>query len=445
MKRKVLSFVIFLFAQYTVLGQAAASFNYETQTGTLGTTYSWIDCSGGTNVLNFGDDVQTNVSWPFNFSYYDNNYTTADNLSVASNGFIRLDGVANGGNWSGANNYDLTANATVFGQIIALALYDGDVSDSGSWIRSRVIGSAPERIFTIEYNNLEIDYNDSRYADVQVSFYESTNRIVMKLGSDNLNKNGVDMGLHSGVNGFYNKWQEVLSGTNNTWIEYTPPNVEVSDSQGTPINYFPTLKDAFDKINDGTFTGNIDVKINNNTSEYASPILNASASGSSNYTSVNMYPTKSGLSITGNLSGPFIDLKGADNVTIDGRVNATGATKDLNIVNLSTSSSVGTSTIRFINGATNNTVKYCTIKGSETRTDSAVLLFFSTYSSSSGNSDNLIDNNDITSSTAVNRPENVIYSFSRGTNEKANSRNTISNNNIYDFLRTSSTSYGINL
>ncbi len=441
MKTKVLAFILFLFIQYNVLGQAAASINYETQTGTLGTTYDWIDCSGGTSIFESGDDARQSVNWPFNFEYYDNNYTTSDSFSVATNGFIRLDGNAST-SYTAASSYNLTSTATSFGQIIAVALHDGNTNDNGSWIRYLVTGSTPNRILTIEYNNLEIDWNDNRYADMQVSFYESTNRIVLKLGpNDNITKSGVDMGLHSGVNGFYHKWQEVLSGTNNTWIEYTPPNIEVSDSEGTPIAFFSTLKDAFDKINDGTFRGDIAVKINNSTSEYASPILNASSSGNP-YTSVNMYPTKSGLSITGNLSGPFINLNGADNVTIDGRVNATGATKDLNIVNLSTSSASNTSTIRFINGATNNTVHYCILKGSETRSSSAILLF-QTSNSSSGNSDNLIDNNDITSSTAVNRPENVIYSV--GTNGKANSSNTISNNNIYDFFRTSSTSYGIYL
>ena len=84
-------------------------------------------------------------------------------------------------------------------------VYDGKVGDNGGWIKSLVTGSAPDRIFTIEYNNHEIDYNDSKYADVQVSFYESTNKIVLKLGADDITRVGVDMGLHSGVSTFYNK------------------------------------------------------------------------------------------------------------------------------------------------------------------------------------------------------------------------------------------------
>ncbi|MCB2209079.1 MAG: hypothetical protein KQH67_12375 [Bacteroidetes bacterium] len=412
----------------------AASWNYGFSSGTLGTTYSWIDCSSGSFVVS-GDDVQAQISWPFEFKYYDNTYTTSKSLSVCSNGFIRLDGIA-ATDYTSAEVYDLTSGATNLGQIIAIAVYDGNVSAS-SWVRSLVTGTAPNRVFTIEYNNYEIDYNDGLYANAQVSFYESTNKIILKLGTDNINKSGVDMGLHSGVSTFFNKWQEVLSGTNNTWIEYTPPDVEINATIGTSLAYYPTLKNAFDKINDGTHQGVITIKINNSTTEPVSAVLNNSGSGSASYSSINMYPTKTGLSISGNLGSPLIDLNGADNVTIDGRVNATGSTADLKIINSSTSTN---STIRLVNKAQNNTIKYCTIEGSETMTNGGV-VFLSTTSSSGGNSYNTIEYNNITNSTDANRPVNAICS--QGTTGKENSDNIISNNNIYDFLNRSSSSNGI--
>ena len=419
----------------------AASWNYNVLEGTTGATYSWIDCTSGSTIA-AGDDTQTSINWPFNFSFYDNNYTTSDNLSVASNGFIRLDDVADGSNYQGANSYNLTTNATGFGQIIALAMYDGKIGDNGGWIRYLVTGTAPERIFTIEYNNLEIDYNDNRYADVQVSFYESSNKIVLKLGTENLKNavSGVDMGLHSGVNGYFNKWKEVTNGGNNTWIEYTPPYIEVNATIGTSIAYYPTLKEAFDKINDGTHRGVITTKIKENTVETSSAILNASGTGISNYASVNIYPTKTGLSVSGNLATPLIDLNGADNVTIDGRVNATGSAIGLTINNTSTATTGGTSTIRFINGATNNIVKYCSIKGAETNTSSGV-LFFSTSITSTGNNSNTISNNSITNSTDANRPLNGV--FSSGTSGLENKLNTISNNNIFNFFNRNIASNGI--
>jgi hypothetical protein len=426
---------------YAVLGQPTASYNYNLVTGTLGSTYSWIDCSGGTNIVS-GDDTQASVSWPFNFKIYDNNYTTSNALSVATNGFIRLDGVANGADYNAASAYNLTAAATNLGQIIALAVFDGNVNaGSGSWVKYLVTGTAPTRILTIEYNNYRIPYNTtSLFVNVQVSFYETLNKIVLKLGTDNITTAGVDMGIHSGVANYFHKWQEVASGTNNTWIEYTASNIEVNATIGTLTDNYPSLKAAFDKINDGTHKGEITIKIKSSTTEVSSAILNASGTGSSSYSSVYIYPTETGLSINGNLATPLIDLNGANNVTIDGRVNATGTTRDLSIVNSSTSSVAGTSTIRFINGASNNNIKYNTIKGSETLAASGV-VFFSTSTAPSGNNTNTLDNNNITNAADANRPVNAIFSL--GTAGKENSGNIISNNNIFDFLKHATASNGI--
>ena len=159
------------------------------------------------------------------------------------------------------------------------------------------------------------------------------------------------------------------------------------------------------------------------------------------WSSLTLYPTVSGATIGGSYAGPLINLNGADNVTIDGRVNATGSSKDLTITNTSTSTTASTSTLRFINDATNNTVKYCVIKGSEMRTSSGI-LFFSTTTATLGNSSNTIDNNDITNAGG-NNPINALYSA--GTAGFANSGNTISNNNFFDFLHNGSASNGINL
>ena len=203
---------------------------------------------------------------------------------------------------------------------------------------------------------------------------------------------------------------------------------------------YTTLKGAFDAINAGTHTGAIEIRIYNSTIETASAVLNASG-GSSNYSSVIIFPATSGVSINGNLASPLIDLNGADNVTIDGRLNASGNTNDLIINNASISAIAGTSTIRFINDATSDFIKYCYIKGSTTDA-SAGILFFSS-ASSAGNNGNTIDLNDITSSSDAARPSNVI--FSSGTASLANSGNIISNNNIHNFLNRGIASNGINL
>jgi len=235
----------------------------------------------------------------------------------------------------------------------------------------------------------------------------------------------------------------VASGTSGTISVITPGGTATSFGTFTyqaPVQVYngavlqasyQTLKASFDAINAGTHQGEITIKMNSSTTESAAAVLNASSSPSS-YTSVNIYPTAPGLTVSGNLAAPLIDLNGADNVTIDGRVNQTGNT-DLTISNTNTSTTAGTSTIRFINDASTNTVKYCTIKGSETviNTPSAGsgTLFFST-GTSTGNITNTITDNTITSAGA-NLPFNAIYSY--GTAAKENSGISITNNNIQDY------------
>ncbi|MBV5343014.1 hypothetical protein JZU68_05195, partial [bacterium] len=94
-------------------------------TGTLGTTYSWIDCSAGSNIVS-GNDASANIAWPFDFRFYSSVYTTSNNLSVSTNGFIRLDGAAST-NGTTATNYTLGSASTELGQIIALGVYNGKV------------------------------------------------------------------------------------------------------------------------------------------------------------------------------------------------------------------------------------------------------------------------------------------------------------------------------
>ncbi len=201
---------------------------------------------------------------------------------------------------------------------------------------------------------------------------------------------------------------------------------------------FTRLGLAFTAINGEAQTGNtIVITVSANTTETATATLNAGT-----WTSLTIYPTTTGLSISGNLAAPVINLNGASNVTINGRVNGSGTTKDLIITNTSTSGTAGTSTIRFINDASNNLVEYCTLKGSATGGTTGVILF-STTTATTGNDDNTIENNNITNAADANRPVNGINSV--GTAAKENNGNIISNNNIYDFLKHSTASYGINL
>jgi hypothetical protein len=103
---------------------------------------------------------------------------------------------------------------------------------------------------------------------------------------------------------------------------------------------------AFAAINANLQTSkNIVVTLIGNTTEISTATLNQGAT-------LKIYPTKTGLSISGNIAGsPIIDFNGADNVTLDGRVNQTGSTRSLSITNSSSSTTAGTSTVNFSNSA----------------------------------------------------------------------------------------------
>jgi len=205
---------------------------------------------------------------------------------------------------------------------------------------------------------------------------------------------------------------------------------------------FSTLKSAFDAVNSGTLTGNVTLRIIANTTETTSAILNASGSGSASYSSINIYPTAANVSVSGTINGALIDLNGADNVSIDGRINATGSSVSLSIINLSNSSGANTSTIRFVNDACNNSIRYCQVNGSQRSSFSGV-VFFSSTTEFSGNDNNTVSFCNITCTTDVNRPLNIIYS--EGSSGSENNNNTISSNNIYNFLSRSSSSNAINI
>ena len=170
-----------------------------------------------------------------------------------------------------------------------------------------------------------------------------------------------------------------------------------------------------------------------------SAILNAQA-----WTSLTIMPDVGGGTISGSPANPLIDLNGADNVTIDGRVGGVGAIA-LTITNTNTNFfPANLSTIRFINDATSNTIKYCVIKGgARTFSTSGTILFDTGVAG--GNSGNIIQNCIVTN-TNGNRPLCSIYSS--GSVGNGNNNNQILNNDFSDFLHSGDfggSSYGVYL
>ncbi|MBX3044739.1 MAG: immunoglobulin domain-containing protein [Candidatus Kapabacteria bacterium] len=148
---------------------------------------------------------------------------------------------------------------------------------------------------------------------------------------------------------------------------------------------YARLSLAFNAINAGTHTGDIEVLITDDFTETTTAVLNASGEGSADYESVIIYPTDE-YTIQGNLTNGIIQLSGADNVTIDGRANLSGSSIDLTIQNNATSGAV-IRIDRLVSGsgnpAENNTVRYCNIRHSG-KTGSRYGITFGTSTSYTG-------------------------------------------------------------
>ena len=233
-------------------------------------------------------------------------------------------------------------------------------------------GPSSEQSFTVSGTGLSRDITVTPPANFEISTssgsgFQST-AISLARNKGTVSNTAIYTRLKAGLAGsFYSS--EIINITSNN---AAPKTITCSGTvysveiwKGTLQAVYPNLKGAFDAVNAGTYTGELEVRVAGNTVETASAILYqsgyTSVNGTSSYSSVKIYPTIDGITVTGNLTAPLIDLNGAGNVTIDGSVNALGSTKSLVIANTIASNTAGTSTIRFINSAESNTVRYCII------------------------------------------------------------------------------------
>jgi len=216
---------------FSALDNLAPMFNYTVKSGNLGTTYDWIDCSNGTQLTDADiidwdysplDDGRWAINWPFDFRIYNSGYTTANQIGITTNGFIRFDGIPSI-DYSAATYYELIGTGTGFGQVLLTGITDAYFKYDEEKVFYKVTGLAPDRVLTIDFQNQGIYGNPYLYLDIQISFYETSNKMVLKVGNNNFLRDNADIGIHSGQTDFYHYWQDARYSTPYTWIEYTIP------------------------------------------------------------------------------------------------------------------------------------------------------------------------------------------------------------------------------
>jgi hypothetical protein len=218
-----------------------------------------------------------------------------------------------------------------------------------------------------------------------------------------------------------------ISGSINTFN--IVPTISGTVTVGTGGDY-PSLTGAgglFADINAKIVSGNIVAEILDNLTETGANALNQFTESGGPWTLTIRPADASSKTISGSFAGGLIRLNGADRVTIDGRFGGSGSW--LTFQNTSTSSSAVFMLISSGagQGATNNTIRNCTIStGTIAATTYGIHLGGSTLGSSGAdNDDNSILNNTITVAS------NGIYAFGTASTSAGGLDNlTISGNSV---------------
>ncbi|WP_284651382.1 T9SS sorting signal type C domain-containing protein [Flavobacterium terrisoli] len=236
------------------------------------------------------------------------------------------------------------------------------------------------------------------------------------------------------------------SGSNYSWTPVTGAFIVTSAAgtfaSGIGYSSLTNASGVFSALNTAASgTGAVTIlQTADSSSEAGTNSLNAST----NWTSITLNPLGA-RTISGTVAAPMLNISGADNVTFNG-LNSGGNT--LTISNLSTSNTSGTSTFKFLEGATGNTITNCNVLGSATMangTNGGIFFFSTDGTTTNGNDNNTISNCNI-GPAGSNLPSKAIYgNGSTGTTAINNSGVTISNNNIYDYFGAAVASSGIYL
>lgn len=196
---------------------------------------------------------------------------------------------------------------------------------------------------------------------------------------------------------------------------------------------YTTLKGAIDAVNSAVLKGVITIEISANTTEATMIELKASGTLGSDWTSIKIYPTQAGITISSTIAANHVLNIAGSNVTIDGSIGGAGTDKNLTIVPVGTSTF---STIAFQNDASNNTVKNCIVKAGVCTSGRAAIAILNATSTGSDNI--TISNNDFTSVAVNQKPVAAVYAVGAAGKEINNLE--ISNNNFYDlFMQTNFT------
>jgi PKD domain len=236
-------FIWFLILGLSTIGASQSIANYAV-TRTTGISYSSIISSGtpcNSWRYNGGfqqDDNRSNpVEIGFDFWYNGVRYT---DVSISTNGYIDFSSSNNNGgptvNPYGYANGQYTLPGGTLNSIAPI--YDdqttqGAVDPLGNSIRTKLTGTAPNRIFTIEWENMAIYLNTSPDLNYQVKIHETTGVIDFIYGT--MINGTANFSYTSGLNG------PVMNATPTTAQLKCQQTANTTTFSNTPVNNLSVL------------------------------------------------------------------------------------------------------------------------------------------------------------------------------------------------------------
>ncbi len=285
-------------------------------------------------------------------------------------------------------------------------------SNGNGWKYVTATGSGPYS-FTIDYS---IVNGGSVSADDTVQYF-----VVAQDAANNLVSN--PMGANASANPPVQNVNN--SGAVNSF-KIAPISAMVTVGSGGTYPSLSGTGGLFAAINAGVLTGDVIANITSDLTETGSVVLGPwLEEGPGNY-ALRIKPDSSTMRTISGSATAIITLNGADRVAIDGSFGGSG--RYLTFQNMSTSS-----TILFQNDASNNVVRNCVLEGSGTALNTGYGVIAFSSGSVAGNDNNLITGCLIRDlNTTVRVPSSLISSedsYAGG----ANSNNTVSNNELFNF------------
>ncbi|WP_459210796.1 immunoglobulin-like domain-containing protein [Aquimarina rhabdastrellae] len=204
-------------------------------------TFDPVDISSiGTEVILRDDDISAAIPFGFVFDFYGMFYTE---FYIASNGFITF--TNDEGSCCRGQELPDTNRAN---NLIAFDWNDIDPSEGGT-IRYAIIGTAPNRIAIVDFDNVAHNYDNIDPTTVQVKMFEATNHIEIHATSIPLTDPGNNRKTQGVENNDGTRAVVVPGRNSSTWSatnEYIAfiPNTEAYDNCG--IDTIEISKTTFD-------------------------------------------------------------------------------------------------------------------------------------------------------------------------------------------------------